>query len=120
MAGVRQVDLARHAQPRVLALAQPVEVHVSTDYRLTDPGAGRSFPSSHVVNNFCAATVLTLFYRRWGWLYVFPAALVGVFAGLRRRALAERRDRLGVAGGGPDVDRHGDVCNGSSAVHRPT
>ena len=38
--------------------------------------AGRSFPSSHVVNNFCAAVVLSFFYRRWGWLYFLPAAVV--------------------------------------------
>ena len=79
MAGVRQVDLARHFRPRVLALLQPAEVHLSDSPgtgAAVDPGAGRSFPSSHVVNNFCAAVVLALFYRRWGWLYCFPAALV--------------------------------------------
>ena len=79
MAGVRQVDLARHARPRLLALFQPLDVHLSPvpgQGAAVDPNAGRSFPSSHVVNNFCAAVVLTLFYRRWGWLYFFPAALV--------------------------------------------
>lgn len=79
MAGVRQVDLARSARPRLLALFQPVAVKVTDGpmgVSAGDPHPGRSFPSSHVVNNFCAATVLTLFYRRRGWLYFIPAALV--------------------------------------------
>ena len=79
MAGVRQVDLARHVRPRVLALFQPVEVTlppVPGPALAADPNPGRSFPSSHVVNNFAAAVVLALFYRRWGWLYFFPAGLV--------------------------------------------
>ena len=78
-AGVRQVDLARHARPRLLALFRPLEVSLSPTPPpggLSDPNGGRSFPSSHVVNNFCAAVVLTLFYRRWGWLYFLPASLV--------------------------------------------
>ena len=79
MAGVRRVDLARHAEPRLLALWQPVAVSVTSapvDVSAGDPHPGRSFPSSHVVNNFCAATVLALFYRRRGWLAFGPAALV--------------------------------------------
>jgi len=36
-----------------------------------------SFPSGHVTNNFVIATFCTLFFRRWGWLYFFAAALVG-------------------------------------------
>ena len=79
MAGVRQVDLARHARPRVAALFEPLDITLSSTPQPggpADTGAGRSFPSSHVVNNFCAAMVLTLFYRRWGWLYFLPATLV--------------------------------------------
>ena len=79
MAGVRRVDLARHARPRLLALFEPAAVTVTSAPVIMsedDPAPGRSFPSSHVVNNFCAATVLTLFYRRRGWLYFLPAALV--------------------------------------------
>jgi len=38
--------------------------------------AGHSFPSGHTINNFSAAMVFTLFYRRRGWLYFIPAALV--------------------------------------------
>ena len=79
MAGVRQVDLARGVRPRLLALARPVEVKVTTAPTELSPRAphpGRSFPSSHVVNNFCAAVALTLFYRRRGAWYFVPAALV--------------------------------------------
>ncbi len=78
-AGVRQVDLARHVRPRLLALCEPVAVSVTpgpVTINDDDPHPGRSFPSSHVVNNFCAATVLTLFYRRRGWLAFLPAAVV--------------------------------------------
>ncbi|HEX4087008.1 MAG TPA: phosphatase PAP2 family protein [Chthoniobacteraceae bacterium] len=42
-----------------------------------DNARGRSFPSDHTLNNVCAAMVLTFFYRRFGWLFFFPAALVG-------------------------------------------
>ena len=78
MAGVRRVDLAR-ASPRFAALFEPAVVTVTTapvEIAAADPHPGRSFPSSHVVNNFCVAVVLTWFYRRRGWLYFLPAALV--------------------------------------------
>ena len=79
MAGVRRVDLARQTRPRLLALFQPAEV-TFTATPVTpgadDPHPGRSFPSSHVVNNFCAAAALTLFYRRRGAWSFLPAALV--------------------------------------------
>ena len=38
--------------------------------------SGPSFPSGHVVNNTIAATLLTLFYRRRGWLYWFVTLAV--------------------------------------------
>ncbi len=76
-ANVRQVELARRAHPRVLALFQPLLVMQSVvPQPLPTPTAGRSFPSSHTLNNFCAAVLLTLFYRWRGALYFFPAALV--------------------------------------------
>lgn len=38
---------------------------------LVDAGAtGHSFPSGHAANNMAVATVLILFYRRRGWLYL--------------------------------------------------
>ena len=79
MAGVRQVDLARHVRPRFLALFQPLPSSVTTSplaIRADDPFPGRSFPSSHVVNNFGAATVLAFFYRRRGAWYFLAAGLV--------------------------------------------
>jgi undecaprenyl-diphosphatase len=79
MAGVRQVDLARRPWPRFLALFQPLSTSVTSGplaIRADDPFPGRSFPSSHAVNNFGAATVLAFFYRRRGALYFPVAALV--------------------------------------------
>jgi undecaprenyl-diphosphatase len=42
-----------------------------------DNSHGKSFPSDHTLNNFCAGMVLTFFYRRRGWLFFFPATVVG-------------------------------------------
>jgi len=39
------------------------------------PTNGRSFPSGHAANNMAVATVLMLFYRRRGWVYL-PVALL--------------------------------------------
>ena len=89
LAGVRKVDLDRHARPRLLALGKPLEVRFSP--APAPPGAppaaaptavnaraNRSFPSGHVTDNFAVATVLTLLFRRRGWWYLPVAALVGV------------------------------------------
>jgi undecaprenyl-diphosphatase len=79
MAGVREVDLSRHARPRFLALMEPLSVAISpvpNDPGAADDSPGRSFPSSHTVNNFCVAVALSVFYRRRGWLYFAPATLV--------------------------------------------
>ncbi len=79
MAGVRQVDLARATRPRAVALFQPLATSVTTAPMVIGPAnpfPGRSFPSSHVVNNFCAAVVLACFYRWRGALYFLPATLV--------------------------------------------
>ena len=78
-ADVRQVDLDHRARPRVLALVHPLDIKLSTaeSVAAVAPGSGRSFPSNHTTNNFCAATLLTLFYRRRGALYFPVATLVG-------------------------------------------
>ncbi|MFV0414745.1 MAG: phosphatase PAP2 family protein [Chthoniobacterales bacterium] len=73
MPEVRQVDLVK-ATPRILAVLQPVKVHLSTPQ--IRPVRGASFPSGHTANNFCIATVTFIFFRRWGWVFYFPAALV--------------------------------------------
>lgn len=71
--GVRKLDLAK-ASPRLLAVAMPLRVEFSGEGR---PDArGRSFPSSHAANCFALATVVAVFWRRWGWLAYGPAALV--------------------------------------------
>ena len=71
--GLRVVDLQPSAF-RFLSIFKPPVVTPSA------PGssdlAGHSFPSGHTINNFSAAMVFTLFYRRRGWLYFIPAALV--------------------------------------------
>ncbi len=36
-----------------------------------------SFPSVHAVNIFAQATLLSLFYPRWKWVYVFFAVFIG-------------------------------------------
>ena len=45
---------------------------------LVDCGSGYAFPSSHATNNFALATFFSLHYRRWTWLWMMYAALMGV------------------------------------------
>ncbi len=71
--GARTLDLAR-ATPRFLALGLPLKEEYSTPGIL--PPHGNSFPSGHAANNFALATVITIFYRRWGWLMYLPALIV--------------------------------------------
>ncbi len=71
--GVRMLDLQK-ASPRLLALAQPVKEEMSLPSIY--PVEGIAFPSGHASNNFALATVIAVFYRRWGWLYYFMAFLV--------------------------------------------
>ena len=70
----RVVDLKK-MRPRCLAIFQPPMVRISQP----EVGmiSGRSFPSNHTLDNFAAAAVLALFYRRWGKLYFLVAAAVG-------------------------------------------
>jgi len=71
--GVRCIDLAK-ASPRFLALGKPLAVELS--HAGIQPLRGASFPSGHASNNFALATVLAVFYRRWGWIAFLPASLV--------------------------------------------
>jgi undecaprenyl-diphosphatase len=73
LSGVRQVDLAK-AKPRSLALFRPLKIRISQES--FEAVTGRSFPSSHVMNTFGAATVCASFYRRRGWLAFSPAGVV--------------------------------------------
>jgi len=51
--------------------------HVLNDvHLLVGCGSGYSFPSSHAVNNFAVATVLSYFYRKWLWAFMTFAGVV--------------------------------------------
>jgi len=45
---------------------------------LVDCGSGYSFPSSHAVNNFGFATLMSFYYRRWSWLFLLYASLMAL------------------------------------------
>jgi len=45
---------------------------------LVDCGPGKSFPSSHAVNNFAAATVFSFYYRKFAWAFAGWAAIVAL------------------------------------------
>lgn len=71
--GVRLVHL-QPTSPRFLAMTSSPKVKLSEAPR---PGeVGRSFPSSHSANIMLSATVIFLFYRRWGMLAFLIAGLV--------------------------------------------
>jgi len=90
VAGVRIVSLdLHHPAARLLGLVSHAPpghaagravdagwIHVVFSRPDPENARGRSFPSDHTLNNICAAMVLAFFYRRAGWLYFFPAALV--------------------------------------------
>ncbi|MGH8093884.1 MAG: phosphatase PAP2 family protein [Chthoniobacterales bacterium] len=71
---VRMVELTK-ARPEFLTLLKPVKIRYSDESDRNR--SGPSFPSGHVTNNVTIAIVLTLFFRRWGWLYF---AFVGAIA----------------------------------------
>lgn len=49
-----------------------------TDVRLlVGCGGGKSFPSSHAVNNFAGLVVFGWFFRRWVWWWLAMALVVG-------------------------------------------
>lgn len=51
--------------------------HVLSDINLLVPcGGGKSFPSSHAVNNFAAALTLSHFYREYKWVFFSIAAFI--------------------------------------------
>ncbi|HMK38632.1 MAG TPA: phosphatase PAP2 family protein, partial [Bacteroidota bacterium] len=47
-------------------------------HMLVDCGPGRSFPSSHAVNNFAVATLFSSYYRRWRTGFYGWASLVAL------------------------------------------
>jgi undecaprenyl-diphosphatase len=51
--------------------------HTLLDVRLlVGCGPGKSFPSSHAVNNFAMATILAYFYRKYQWYFWSFASIV--------------------------------------------
>ena len=70
---VRMVQLER-TQPEFLTLFKRPRIRYSDDTDRTK--SGPSFPSGHVTNNVVIATLCTLFFRRWGWLYWIVAAAI--------------------------------------------
>lgn len=73
--GVRLVHL-KEASPQFLTMASSPNVKISEAPRANEVQQGRSFPSSHAANIMLSATVIFLFYRRWGICAFFIAALV--------------------------------------------
>ena len=66
-------------EPKERTLEKPGDagwIRVGSSRPDPDNARGQSFPSNHTLNNFCAAMVLTCFYRRFGWLSFIPASLV--------------------------------------------
>lgn len=55
--------------------ARPCHV-LSNIHLLVDCGAGKSFPSSHAVNNFVLATILSYYYRNYAKYFITVANLV--------------------------------------------
>ncbi len=45
---------------------------------LVDCGSGYSFPSSHAVNNFAGATILSHYYRKYAWGWFSLASLIAL------------------------------------------
>jgi undecaprenyl-diphosphatase len=70
---VRMVQLQK-VRPQFLTLFKKPTIRFSDSSDRSR--SGPSFPSGHTVNNTIAATYLTLFYRRRGWLYWFVALAV--------------------------------------------
>lgn len=64
-------------RPRPCHMVDGTQV-VQTVHLLVHCGGGKSFPSSHAVNNFAVATLLTFFYRKWGWALFGWASLVSL------------------------------------------
>jgi undecaprenyl-diphosphatase len=71
LANVRVVELAAGV-PALEAAMQAPEISLSRP----EAGVfgGRSFPSDHAANHFCAWAILWAFYPRWGWAWIVPAA----------------------------------------------
>jgi undecaprenyl-diphosphatase len=47
-------------------------------HMLVECGPGRSFPSSHAVNNFAVGTLFSYYYPKWKWGFLGWASLVAL------------------------------------------
>ncbi len=71
---VRMVHLQSVRPPFMTLFKNPlIRYSDQSDRNRGDP----SFPSGHMTNNTAIAVCLTLFYRRWGWLYWILTAAIG-------------------------------------------
>jgi undecaprenyl-diphosphatase len=71
---VRMVQLEQTSPAFMTIFKKPtIRLSDQTDHTKSGP----SFPSGHVTDNVIIATICTLFFRRWGWLYFFVAAAIG-------------------------------------------
>jgi undecaprenyl-diphosphatase len=70
----RLVELQR-TKPAFLTLFKEPTVRYAEER--DKKNSGPSFPSGHMTNNTIIALCLTLFYRRWGWLYWILTLAIG-------------------------------------------
>ncbi|MEY2557838.1 MAG: hypothetical protein QOE34_1263 [Verrucomicrobiota bacterium] len=71
---VRMVQL-QPARPEFMTLFKKPTIRYSDQADRNK--SGPSFPSGHVTDNVIIATLCTVFFRRWGWLYFIVAAAIG-------------------------------------------
>jgi len=71
---VRMVQLER-SSPQFMTIFKKPAIRYSDETDRTK--SGPSFPSGHVTDNVIIATLCTLFFPRFGWLYFLFAAAVG-------------------------------------------
>ncbi|MEP6937671.1 MAG: phosphatase PAP2 family protein [Chthoniobacterales bacterium] len=71
---VRMVELQR-SRPEFLTLLKRPVIRFSNER--DRHRSGPSFPSGHTANNVAVAVYCAIFFRRWGWLYIFVAGAVG-------------------------------------------
>jgi undecaprenyl-diphosphatase len=64
-------------RPRPCQTVQGVPVF-QTIHLLVNCGTGKSFPSSHAVNNFAAATAFSFYFRKWAWAFLGWASLIAL------------------------------------------
>lgn len=68
-------NLFSRARPCHLVDGVPIVPEVRL---LVSCGSGKSFPSSHAVNNFAVATLLALCFPRWAWAFFSWASVIAL------------------------------------------